>query len=144
MTMGFVNRNRWTLLSLVLIVPLGFYSKFYTGIAHVWVNDSLGGIFYEIFWCLVFFLFFNKIAPCKIAMTVFCVTSLLEFLQLWHHPFLEMIRRAFIGRTIIGTSFVWSDFSYYFFGCLLGWFWMKILQKKKSVPKPRMARRDTN
>ncbi len=130
---GYFHRHRPTLLSLVLIVPLGFYSKFYSGFAHQWVNDSLGGAFYEIFWCLIAFLFFDDKAPWKIALTVFLITCSLEFLQLWHPPFLELVRSIFIGRTIIGTSFVWSDFSYYLFGSLTGWLWLLMLQKKLKV-----------
>jgi hypothetical protein len=129
--MGFIKQNRWTLLSIFIIVPIGFYSKFYDGFGRAWVNDSLGGALYEIFWCLVFFLFFSNTAPWKIAVLVFAVTSLLEFLQLCHPPLLELIRRNFIGRTFIGTSFIWSDFIYYFFGCLIGWMWLKILPTRR-------------
>lgn len=124
----FLKQNRLTLLSLLFIIPIGFYSKFYKGPADVWVNDSLGGAFYEIFWCLVVFLFLNKTAPWKIAVVVFSITCSLEFLQLWHPPFLEMIRSNFIGRTIIGTSFVCSDFIYYIFGSLIGWIWLALLK----------------
>ena len=43
--------NRWpTIISIFGIVPIGFYSKFYRGSAAQWVNGSLGGVFYEIFW----------------------------------------------------------------------------------------------
>jgi len=64
-------------------------------------------------------------------MGVFIVTCLLECLQLWHPPFLEVLRSGFIGRTIIGTSFVWSDFIYYVLGCLAGWFWLERIRKLK-------------
>ena len=124
----FLEQNRWTILSLIIIIPVGFYSKFYKGPVDVWVNDSLGGAFYEIFWCLVVFLFLNKTAPWKIAVVVFSITCSLEFLQLWHPSFLEVIRSNFIGRTIIGTSFVWSDFIYYIFGSLVGWIWLVLLK----------------
>ncbi len=129
---SFLKQNRWTLFSLLLIVPIGFYSKFYKGPVHVWVNDSLGGAFYEIFWCLLIFLFLNKTAPWKIAFAVFSFTCLLEFLQLWHPPFLELIRGNFIGRTIMGTSFVPSDFIYYVLGSLIGWIWLRLLRFNRA------------
>jgi Flp pilus assembly protein TadB len=53
----------------------------------------------------------------------------LEFLQLWHPSFLEFLRSNFIGRTILGTSFTWSDFPYYLVGGGIGWLLMKRLQK---------------
>ena len=129
----FIKQNRWTLFSLLFIVPIGFYSKFYKGPAHVWVNDSLGGAFYEIFWCLLIFLLLNKITPWKIAVTVFSITCFLEFLQLYHPVFLELIRSNFIGRTIIGTSFAGNDFIYYIAGSLLGWIWLKLLKRKYTL-----------
>lgn len=123
------KRINWTLISLLIIVPVGFYSKFYNDPSAHWVNDSLGGVFYVIFWCLIFFLFLGNTKPWKIAITVLLITFYLEFLQLCHPPFLEFIRSYFIGRTILGTSFTWFDFPYYFVGCGVGWLWMKFLQK---------------
>ena len=127
---GYSNQKYQTLLSLLLLIPVGFYSKFYNGPAFVWVNNSLGGMFYEIFWCLVVFLFLNKITPWKIAFSVFVITCSLEFLQLWHPPFLEIIRSTFIGRTVIGTTFAWSDYIYYVAGSLTGWIWIELLKHK--------------
>jgi hypothetical protein len=122
----------WTLVSLLVIVPLGFYTKFYTGLVAGWVNNSLSGVFYVIFWCLLVFLLVP--APAwLIATGVFVVTSLLEILQLSHHPVLEFIRGFFLGRVLIGTVFVWSDFVYYAFGCLLGWLWLRYLSRARSI-----------
>ena len=115
-------------LSLLIIVPIGFYSKFYNGPSATWVNNSLGGVFYVIFWCLLFFLYFSKGKPGVIAGMVLAATCLLEFMQLWHPPLLQWIRGYFIGRTVLGTTFTWSDFPYYFLGSAIGWLWMKILQ----------------
>jgi hypothetical protein len=119
----------WTLVSLLVIVPVGFYSKFYAGPAANWVNNSLGGVFYEIFWCLLIFLFWGEGKPWSIAASVSVATCLLEFLQLWHPPFLEFMRSYFIGRAMLGTSFAWSDFPYYFLGCGIGWLWLSRLRK---------------
>jgi hypothetical protein len=123
------TQGAWTLVSLLVIVPVGFYSKFYTGPAASWVNNSLSGVFYEIFWCLLIFLFGGEGKPWIIAASVLVATCLLEFLQLWHPPFLEFMRSYFIGRAVLGTSFAWSDFPYYFLGCGIGWLWLRKLQK---------------
>jgi hypothetical protein len=118
----------WTGASLLIIVPLGFCTKFYSGPAANWVNNSLGGVFYEVFWCLLIFLFLDAGKPRVIAIWVLILTCCLEFLQLFHPPFLELLRGTFIGRTILGTSFTWSDFLYYFLGCGVGWLWMRWLR----------------
>jgi hypothetical protein len=122
------SKRAWTLVSLLVIVPVGFYSKFYAGPAAIWVNNSLSGVFYEIFWCLLIFLFWGEGKPWIIAASVLVATCLLEFLQLWHPPFLEFMRSYFIGQAVLGTSFTWSDFPYYFLGCGIGWLWLSRLQ----------------
>ena len=124
-----MNQRKQTLLSILIITPIGFYSKFYQGPAASWVNDSLGGLFYVIFWCLVAFLFLPKTKPWKIAAIVLTITCLLEFLQLWHPRFLELLRSYFIGATILGSSFAWSDFPYYVFGSGIGWLWLHWIKK---------------
>ncbi|MEJ2634488.1 MAG: DUF2809 domain-containing protein [Calditrichia bacterium] len=121
-----------TLLSLAIVVPVGFYTKFYSGPGSGWVHDSLGGVFYEIFWCLSIFLFFPQINVRKIAIGVFVATCVVEFSQLWHPGFLEFLRQYFLGRTILGTSFSSSDFLWYAMGSLLGWSWLKGLKRLQS------------
>ncbi|MGO9257281.1 MAG: DUF2809 domain-containing protein [Bryobacteraceae bacterium] len=118
--------------SLIFIVPIGFYSKFYRGPAADWVNDSLGGFFYDIFWCLMVFLVRPHWKPRWIAAGVLGATCVLEFMQLWHPPFLELIRSHFLGRTIIGTTFDWMDFPYYFIGSGVGWYWLERLRRMRT------------
>ncbi|MCA1992128.1 MAG: DUF2809 domain-containing protein [Coleofasciculus sp. S288] len=114
-----------TSVSLLIVTPLGILSKFYYGPAQVWVNDYSGDILYEIFWCLFFFLLIpTRKAITQIPLWVFAVTCVLEILQLWKSPFLEAIRATFIGRTLLGTTFVWWDFPHYAVGSLLGWLWL--------------------
>jgi hypothetical protein len=86
-----------TLASIVVIVPVGFYSKLYRGPAAHWGNDSLGGVFYVIFWCLVAFLFWPSRRPSIVASLVLAVTCGLEFLQLWHPALLEALAQPFPG-----------------------------------------------
>jgi len=134
---SFLTKQRiMTVVSLLFIIPAGFYSKFYTGPAAEWANNSLGGFFYEIFWCLLIFLFSEKIRQWKIAVSVLLITCGLEFLQLWHPLFLEIPRSYFIGRTVLGTTFSWYDFPYYFLGSAAGWLWMNILHSDSALSEP--------
>jgi len=132
--MNILNKQRLvTSLLLIIIIPAGIYTKFYSGPAQHWVSDSFGGLLYEIFWCLVFYFLFPKSKPFIVALMVFVVTCILEFLQLWHPAFLEMLRRNFFGRTILGNSFNWYDFPYYFIGSAVGYavlYWISKLKDK--------------
>ncbi len=123
-------------LILIVIVPVGFLTKFYSGPAQLWVNNSLGGLFYEIFWCLAFAFLLPKSNPLKIALWVFISTCTLEFLQLWHPQFLELFRSNFIGRTVLGNLFRWGDFPYYIIGSSLGYATLIILKSITNKSKP--------
>ena len=126
------NKRFWTLILILIIVPIGFYSKFYSGPGKDWINNSLGCVLYEIFWCLFIFLFLIKIKIWKIAVSVFIATCILEVMQLWHPQSLEYIRSFFLGRTLIGTSFSWFDFIYYFIGSIIGYVLLNRLQRIDS------------
>ena len=119
----------YAIIFLLIIIPVGFYTKLYSGLGHEWINNKFGGVLYEIFWCLVFYILLPKSKPVKIAIWVFSVTCVLEFVQLSDNSFLEIIRSNFIGQTIIGNSFTWSDFPYYIVGSVLGYLTLKKLDK---------------
>ncbi len=126
-----IRRDLPALLSLALIVPTGFYAKAYRGPAFHWVNDSFGGVFYVIFWCLAATLVWPRAAASRIALAVLAATCALEFLQRWHPPFLEYLRSFFIGRTILGSYFDWTDFPYYFAGAAVAWLWLRGLGRSR-------------
>jgi hypothetical protein len=114
---------------LIVLVPLGFFTKFYSGPVQDWISNSVGGLLYEIFWCLVLYFFFPKARIVFLALIVLSSTCLLEFLQLWHPPFLEYLRSNFIGRTILGNAFNWMDFPYYIVGSALGYSILKFIRR---------------
>ena len=127
--MNLSNHRLAILISLLIVTPLGFASKFYSGPGAWWLNNYAGGIMYEIFWCLAVSFLWQRASPVLIAACVFAATCSLEFLQLWHPRFLGVVRATFMGRTLIGTSFTWWDFPHYLLGCCAGWFWVKSLRK---------------
>ncbi len=124
----FTRKRALTALSIMLVVPAGLYTRFYTGVGESWVRNSLGGVFYVIFWCLVVYLVLDASRPLGVAVAVLLVTAGLEFLQLWHPPALETLRRSFLGSALLGTTFYWSDFPYYILGASIAWLWMSRLR----------------
>ncbi len=128
----------WALLSAAGVVPLGFALKLYTGPGQAWVNNSVAGAAYVIFWCLaVFAVWPRRAATTRIVIGVFVVTGALEALQLWHAPWLEAIRSTFTGRALIGTTFTWSDYAYYVIGCAIGWLWLHGITRAAADAQPR-------
>lgn len=126
---SFFMRRLGVLLSLCIVTPLSLWLwSSYKGPARVWVNFYLTGVFYVVFWCLVVFFFVpRRKYAWKIALCVLVATCLLEFLQLWEPGFLEKIRATFLGQALLGTSFVWGQFPYYFAGSLIGLLWLRLL-----------------
>lgn len=124
---SFLLRRRWILFSLCIVTPLGFCFKFYKGPAEFWFNNYGAGAVYEIFWCLVVFLFVQQTRKnsTKTAVGVFAVTCVLEVLQLWHPVFLDNLRGTFLGSALLGTTFAWWDFPHYALGSLIGWVGMR-------------------
>ncbi|BAY43441.1 hypothetical protein SAMD00079811_10210 [Scytonema sp. HK-05] len=122
--------------SLLIVIAMGFFFKYYTGFAHKWFNDYGAAVFYEIFWCLLAFVFFrSRAAVRQIPLWVFIITCILEFMQLWHPPLLEQFRATLIGKWLIGTTFAWWDFPHYVLGCVLGWLWLRQLQAQGYAKK---------
>jgi hypothetical protein len=111
--------RQWLLLALAVVVPLGFATKLYRGPAEAWVRGSAGGVLYVLFWCLLVVLLWPRLGAWRVAAGVLAVTSALEFLQLWHPPFLQGFRSTFLGHALIGSSFSWLDFPHYAAGALL-------------------------
>ena len=94
------------------------------------MHHYAGAILYEIFWIFLVAVIKPDLPPEKVSVMVFLGTALLEFGQLWHPEFLEMIRGNFLGRTILGNGFDLWDFLYYLLGCGLGWRMLRIFQKR--------------
>ena len=113
------------LLLLLITAILGFALKYYRGPSQALLNNSLAGVAYVIFWCLFFKLIFPKTRPIKIIALVTLITCLLEFAQLWHPAFLNLLRSSWLGKTLLGTTFNWTDLPLYFLGGLIAWLLIK-------------------
>ncbi|MBW4663380.1 MAG: DUF2809 domain-containing protein [Chroococcus sp. CMT-3BRIN-NPC107] len=127
------NKQIKIIISLLIVIGMGFFFKFYHGLGRQWFNNSGAAVFYEIFWCLFAYWFVKgRSAVNQIPLGVFIITCLLEILQLWHPPLLEQMRSTRIGRLLLGTTFSWWDFLYYAIGCIFGWLWLWQLDKSNA------------
>lgn len=129
MPKSFPQHRRALALSMAVIVPLGLILKFYQGPGQEWLNNTFGGVPYEIFWVLLVAYLWPAVSPGRIAIAVCIATCGLEFLQLWQPDWLQAIRATLPGRLVLGNTFSWTDFPYYFVGSGLGWLWVRWLQR---------------
>ncbi len=124
-----------TLLGVLVIAGIG--TKLYSGRFELWVHNYAGAIVYEVFWIVLLGVLLPRTRIVWIAASVLIVTCGLEFLQLWHPPFLEIARSNFVGRALLGNGFDRWDFVYYVIGSLLGW-----LIGQAISPRPRRSGAD--
>ena len=114
MSSGALKLRLWALLSAAVVVPLGFALKLYAGPGQAWVNNSLAGAAYVIFWCLaVFAVWPRPAAITRIASGVFgtSATHASTSSRLWA---IQAVRssgwaaRCFKRQDRKGTSRVWQ------------------------------------
>jgi hypothetical protein len=127
------NIDRRKLLIALILIPIGLFTKYYFGIGHEFVCNSLGGVIYVIFFILLSSLIFSKESPAKLSVLVLCITGLLEFSQLIHTGLLDKFRTNFLFRALFGSVFNVFDFLYYIVGALLGFGILKMLYKRNEV-----------
>jgi prepilin signal peptidase PulO-like enzyme (type II secretory pathway) len=127
---GAVRRARiMTGVSIIVVVPLGLATKR----CHVggleWIAENVGGALYVVFFCLAAMLVWPRARAGVVALVVLLATCAVELLQLWHPPWLEAIRGTLPGALVLGSTFVWADFPWYFVGAVLGWGWMRLIAR---------------
>lgn len=118
------------LISLLLVVPLGYGARFYLNSEQEWLRNLLGNIAYESFWIWLVVFLFPQTAPLNAAVGVCVASFAIEFLQLWHPAWLEAVRATLPGRLILGNSFLWADLPQYGLGSFVGWLWLWTLSRK--------------
>ncbi|MGK7888606.1 MAG: DUF2809 domain-containing protein [Leptolyngbyaceae cyanobacterium] len=116
-------------IALGLTVALGLWTKLgYRGWGAAWVNDSSGGILYEVAWILAVGLIWPRWRSRNIALGVFVATAVIEFSQLI--PFPKALVSNLLWRLLMGSTFVWWDFPHYAIGCVLGWLLLQQLRDR--------------
>ena len=131
--MKYLKKHKNLIILLILLIPIGLGTKFYKGNNYFWINNSFSDVLYEIFWSVLLFMFIPKLKIFYNVLSIFLATSIIEFLQLVKTPFLLELRSSFLGRTLLGTTFVPMDFIYYAIGCFLSFF--ILLRHTKSIDK---------
>lgn len=117
------------LLSIGIIVPLGYWVRFTPTDEWAWLHDALGSVAYETFWILLILLVWPQGSIAKAAVAVFVATCALEVLQLWQPPFLQALRATLPGRLVLGNTFSWADFPAYAVGSFVGYGWAMLLRQ---------------
>ena len=128
-----MNPRAKAFLLLLILIPLGFGTKYYQGPGQELFNNSVAGTLYVVFWCVAVFWAFPRLPAMKNTVLVCSFTCILEVLQLWHPPFLDAIRNTFLGRAILGTTFAPMDFFFYVMGAVAACLLLKKLDSTQQA-----------
>lgn len=98
-----------------LIVVLGLLSRKFTFVP-LWVGDVLWATM--IYFILRFFLPLSSVG--KITLISIIISYAIEFSQLYKAPWIDSLRHTFLGRMLLGETFLWGDLVSYTAGILIG------------------------
>jgi hypothetical protein len=84
----------------------------------------------DAFWASMVFVSLGIVLPRHSTLTIAgiagAVCGAVEISQLYHGPWIDLVRRTWLGKLSLGSQFAWPDFAAYFAGiCFGGWVeWM--------------------
>ena len=127
-------RNRKSLVKaivlIIIVAALGVLAKMVPAGEALWISNHLAGSFYVVELSLILYLIFPDHFNFLLVTAAFLLTSLVEFLQIWHPAFLEPVRSSFVGHTILGNTFSWLDFPWYLLGAFTGWLLLQWVKRR--------------
>jgi hypothetical protein len=108
------------LLMIFIVICLGLLSRkianYIPDIIDLFLGDSL--------WALMVYLFirmlFKNWPTNKVVLTGILFCFVIEFSQLYHDEWIDIIRRTTLGGLILGYGFLWSDLAAYLLGIGFG------------------------
>ena len=107
--------------ALLVVTALGLGTSAYEGPERLWVRDHGSGILYVMFWILLVLCVRPDSSPARVSLVVCVLTCLVEFSQLIDAKWLIDIRKTWLGASLLGIGFKWSDLPYYAIGAIAGW-----------------------
>jgi hypothetical protein len=116
-----MRKRRILYFSLYLaIIPMGLATRKMPQLFHPWIAEYGG----DTLWAAMFVFLFRAIWPrpplWKVAVGTSLFATAIEISQLYHAPWIDTIRKTFLGSMLLGFGFLWSDLGCYFAGVVLG------------------------
>lgn len=129
-----MNRNRFLYFLLLTITILaGLVSRHLSGILPQWVHSYLG----DVLWALMVFLMvgfvFHKKDTRWIAIVALSFSYGIELSQLYHAPWIDILRGNPLGGLVLGFGFLWSDLICYTVGVGFGFVMETVFAKCKGL-----------
>lgn len=105
----------------LLIIPMGYSTRRMPHWYHSFIAEFGGDTLWATMFVFLFRAIWPKPALWKIALGTYLFCLAIEVSQLYHAPWIEGLRSTFLGRMLLGSGFLWSDWLCYLTGVILGW-----------------------
>lgn len=109
---------------------MGVATQLVRGPEFEWIARGLGGAFYVLVWIFAALFVFPGWRPARVCAGALLATILVECAQLWHPGWLDSVRATRPGGLLLGSTFQWADFPYYFLGYFIGLVWTRLLGRQ--------------
>ncbi len=115
------NRSRlWYTIAILVVIGIGLASRSFPALFPRFMGKYPG----DAFWALMIFLVggfvFPGISTVRLAMCALVICCMDECSQLYHAPWIDIIRSAKLGHLVLGSGFLWGDFVAYTIGVGVG------------------------
>lgn len=109
-------------IGIAIVIFSGLSFRYYSNIMPEWIGNYVGDILWGlmVFLCIGFI--FKTWSTLKAGLTALLFSFAIEISQLYHSPWIDSIRRTFLGALILGFGFLWSDLICYTIGIMIGVF----------------------
>ena len=105
---------------IIIVILLGLASRRYGALLPAWLATYSG----DVLWGLMVYLIVGLLLPKQMiiytAMTAFVFSASIEISQLYHAPWIDVIRSNRLGGLLLGYGFLWSDILCYAIGIAMG------------------------
>jgi len=125
------NRNSY-LLFIVIIVLSGLASRHYSASLPHLVKLYLGDALWALMVFLMVVFLFHKKSTRWVALAALVFSYSIETSQLYHAPWIDILRANRLGGLVLGFGFLWSDLVCYTVGVAFGVVMEKIFLKKST------------
>lgn len=116
------------LLMIFIVICLGLLSRRFS----LYIPDIVDLLLGDSLWALMIYLsirmLFLKWSGKSVALTGISFCFIIEFSQLYHDEWIDMIRKTTLGGLILGYGFLWSDIMAYLLGVGFGFITERVIE----------------